>query len=40
MTDEEFKKKRRADLLRFLKVYGKGLSESEIDKILDAINEK
>lgn len=40
MTDEEFKKKRRADLLRFLKEYSKGLSESTIDKVLDAINEK
>jgi len=40
MTDEAFKKKRRADLLRFLKVYGKGLSEIEIDEVLDAINEK
>lgn len=40
MTDEEFKEKRRADLLRFLKAYGKGLSESQIDEILDAINEK
>jgi len=40
MTDEEFKRKRRDDLLRFLKAYGKGLSEDEIDRILDAINEK
>lgn len=40
MTDEEFKEKRRADLLRFLEKYGKGLSESEIDRVLDIINEK